>query len=200
MKIKNKRRSSTPLNIVTSFNIDKKKTKKKNNKMLDSIKKTSFFHLPLINFSNENENLSDSEIRNRKISHSKKSSTNKIKLNDSQINNYNVNLNVNIQNNYNSNNESSEKNYSGRKKKDTMDLILKNLKGLSENLKNPTSFFRNYDNHNASTLRGSNLTNKSINRINKNLIENMNLHIKKIEEIYEKIIVSLIEKLMKNKK
>ena len=200
MKIKNKRRSSTPLNIVTSFNIDKKKTKKKNNKMLDSIKKTSFFHLPLINFSNENENLSDSEIRIRKISHSKKSSMNKIKFNDSQINNYNVNLNVNIQNNYNSNNESSEKNYSGRKKKDTMDLILKNLKGLSENLKNPTSFFRNYDNHNASTLRGSNLTNKSINRINKNLIENMNLHIKKIEEIYEKIIVSLIEKLMKNKK
>ena len=201
MKIKNKRRSSTPLNIVTSFNIDKKKTKKKNNKMLDSMKKkNSFFHLPLINFSNENENLSDSEIRNRKISHSKKSSTNKIKLNDSQINNYNVNLNVNIQNNYNSNNESSEKNHSGRKKKDTMDLILKNLKGLSENLKNPTSFFRNYDNHNASTLRGSNLTNKSINRINKNLIENMNLHIKKIEEIYEKIIVSLIEKLMKNKK
>ena len=168
--------------------------------MLDSIKKTSFFHLPLINFSNENENLSDSEIRIRKISHSKKSSMNKIKFNDSQINNYNVNLNVNIQNNYNSNNESSEKNYSGRKKKDTMDLILKNLKGLSENLKNPTSFFRNYDNHNASTLRGSNLTNKSINRINKNLIENMNLHIKKIEEIYEKIIVSLIEKLMKNKK
>ena len=200
MKINNKRRGSTPLNIVTSFNIDKKKTQKKNNKMIDSMKKTSFFHLPLINFSNENENLSDSEIRNRKISHSKKNSMNKIKLNDSQINNYNVNLNVNIQNNYNLNNESSEKNYSGRKKKDTMELILKNLKGLSENLKNPTSFFRNYDNHNASTLRGSNLTNKSINRINKNLIDNMNLHIKKIEEIYEKIIVSLIEKLMKNKK
>ena len=200
MKINNKRRGSTPLNIVTSFNIDKKKTQKKNNKMIDSMKKTSFFHLPLINFSNEKENLSDSEIRNRKISHSKKNSMNKIKLNDSQINNYNVNLNVNIQNNYNLNNESSEKNYSGRKKKDTMELILKNLKGLSENLKNPTSFFRNYDNHNASTLRGSNLTNKSINRINKNLIDNMNLHIKKIEEIYEKIIVSLIEKLMKNKK
>ena len=162
--------------------------------MIDSMKKTSFFHLPLINFSNENENLSDSEIRNRKISHSKKNSMNKIKLNDSQINNYNVNLNVNIQNNYNLNNESSEKNYSGRKKKDTMDLILKNLKGLSENLKNPTNLLKMKNEDEKKSYLN---INSIINNENNDDINKLNIQIEKIDNLFEKILMSIVERQIK---
>ena len=86
-----------------------------------------------------------------------------------------------------------------------MNLILKNLKGLSENLKNPTSFFRNYENNHVSAFMSSkneiNLKNNSIiSKVNKNLIDNMNIHIDKIDKIYEKIITSLLEKYMKTQK
>jgi CRP-like cAMP-binding protein len=204
LKIKNLRRASTPLNIK-SFNIKTKNPVKKYNKFFNSMKKTSIFHLPLINFSNGNENLSDSEIKNKKKFNKQKSisQTIKPKLSKKQINNYNVNLNLNIENNYNSNN--LEKSNSVHKKKDTMNLILKNLKGLSENLKNPTSFFRNYENNHVSAFMSSkneiNLKNNSIiSKVNKNLIDNMNIHIDKIDKIYEKIITSLLEKYMKNQK
>ena len=204
LKIKNIRRASTPLNIK-SFNIKTKNPVKKYNKFFNSMKKTSIFHLPLINFSNGNGNLSDSEIKNKKKFNKQKSisQTIKPKLSKKQINNYNVNLNLNIENNYNSNN--LEKSNSVHKKKDTMNLILKNLKGLSENLKNPTSFFRNYENNHVSAFMSSkneiNLKNNSIiSKVNKNLIDNMNIHIDKIDKIYEKIITSLLEKYMKNQK
>ena len=204
----NERRASTPIKDKSLIN-DKIKDKNKNNskeKKYKNFVKNAVFRLPLINFipeDNKNNN-TYSEKKDEKNSERIKIETIKPK-----INNYNVNLNVNIQNNFNSQDDLKviEKN-GEHKKKETIGMLIQNLKGLSEKLKNPTNFFSNYSTNNISSFKLSNKSVKHVRRnssanfisIKQNIINKMNKQIEKIDFIYEKIIVSLLEKYIKKKK
>jgi hypothetical protein len=170
------RRASSPVNHINDF---KKRIEKKNRNNKINNKRTSVFHLPLINFSPEknkdnekNERDKIKAIRNSKVS---------------VLNNNNLNLS----NNFGKKND----NYNHRKT-ETLATIIKNLKGISEKLRNPTTFFSN-------NLRfgkkNKKLSSNIISKIFKNEIENMKENIVKIDSIYEKLLESIIKKLLKRK-
>ena len=211
LKVK-ERRASTPIkdkSTLTDKNKDNNEGNNSNDKeytnFVKNAEKNSFFRLPLINFIPEekekNKTYSD---KNDKNSERLKNKTIKPK-----INNYNVNLNVNIQNNFNSQNDLRviEKNEE-QKKKETIGMLIQNLKGLSEKLKNPTNFFRNYGTNNISSFKPFNKSDDNLrkysfinnSKMKQNMIINMNKQIEKIDFIYEKIIVSLLEKYIKKNK
>ena len=201
------RRASTPIKEKRILNDKFKENNKKDNSndkkynnFVKNVEKNSLFRLPLINFIPEKES-NNTNIENKDdIKYEKQ-------IIKPKINNYNVNLNVNIQNNFNSNDDLKNLEKNGeQKKKETIGMLLQNLKGLSEKLKNPSNFFRNYETNNISKFKFSSDNNLGRNtfgymeKINNNIIERMNKQIEKIDFIYEKIIVSLLEKYIKKKK
>ena len=170
------RRASSPVNHINDF---KKRIEKKNRNNKINNKRTSVFHLPLINFSPEKnkENEKNERDKNKAIRNSKVSVLN--------------NNNLNLSNNFGKKND----NYNHRKT-ETLATIIKNLKGISEKLRNPTTFFSN-------NLRfgkkNKKLSSNIISKIFKNEIENMKENIVKIDSIYEKLLESIIKKLLKRK-
>ena len=64
--------------------------------------------------------------------------------------------------------------------------MLQNLKGLSENLKNPTNFFKKNDKKVSTSQRKN------------DRIYNLKYQIEKIDFIFEKILISIIERKGKN--
>jgi hypothetical protein len=199
------------------FNIDKVKTNplQVERRYSNNLKNIQLFHLPIINFTNENENNSNLERYRRKslMNSANENFHNKIFNRENneqkQINNYNVNFNLNIHNSYSSSNvrlNDFSKNQKTNKGK--IGNILQNLKGLSEKLKNPTNFFRNYGTNNISSFKPFNKSDDNLrkysfinnSKMKQNMIINMNKQIEKIDFIYEKIIVSLLEKYIKKNK
>ena len=174
------RRSSSPVSQMNDF---KQRIEKKNKTIINNKKKNSNFHLPLINFNSEkNKENEKSENNSKTIRNSKISVLNN---NDDFINlNNNIN-NINIK----------KKDNNNHRKTESLTNIIQNLKGISEKLKNPTTFFSNnleFGKKNKN-LNNSNNIKKNV----KNEIENMKENIVKIDNIYEKLLESIIKKLLK---
>ena len=157
------------------------------------------------------------------------------------INNFNLNLNLNIQNNININ-DNNQKNFNNnidkntikknftqnniirnedkslKKKYTNINLVIDNLKGLSENLKNPSNFFKNFhknsithihtinnnklfknnlDNNNNNNNLIMNKKKNNIKSINKNVLLNQFF---KLDNIFETIFTYYAYKNLKNRK
>ena len=164
-----------------------------NNNLLKHIK-TEEFNLPIIKYKKTNkDNLNKTIIKDKKYKKVIKNLT----LNPSKsikscreknINNINFNLNFNIQNNFkiekSIKTKNSTKSSKKIKEKTNINKVLNNLKGLSENLKNPFNFFKNIKNKD---LNDKTIINNNISRFS--LIDNLNtnLNINNIYEIIEQI-------------
>ena len=176
--------------------------------------KTEEFNLPIIQYKKTNKDKLNKTI----IIHDKKykDSINNLKLNprkstksyrEKKINNINLNVNFNIQNNFKIEkpikSKNSTKSAKKCKEKTNLNLVLNNLKGLSENLKNPFNLFKNMK-KNENLIDNSNINN-SINRIsisrnsnmNSNIYSNMNSNIysninsKKNSKIHSNININI---------
>ncbi len=185
------------------FNIDKVKTNplQVERRYSNNLKNIQLFHLPIINFTNENENNSNLERYRRKslMNSANENFHNKIFNRENneqkQINNYNVNFNLNIHNSYSSSNvrlNDFSKNQKTNKGK--IGNILQNLKGLSENLKNPTNLLK--FNNKKGKISNFN-SNCIINNENNDTIKKLRIQIERIENVFEKILMSIIEKQIK---
>ena len=181
--------------------------------------KTEEFNLPIIQYKKTNKDKLNKTI----IIHDKKykDSINNLKLNprkstksyrEKKINNINLNVNFNIQNNFKIEkpikSKNSTKSAKKCKEKTNLNLVLNNLKGLSENLKNPFNLFKNMK-KNENLIDNSNINN-SINRIsisrnsnmNSNIYSNMNSNIysninsKKNSKIHSNININNIYELI----
>ena len=193
IKSNNNRRGSTPIKFIHHKYIKLSPYRIKS-KQSNNLRNSDSFHLPIINFTNDNNDNNNSEInkKNENIYHrtfSNKSHKINRDYSHKQINNYNLNFNVNIQNNFTHKNLG--KNYKGKKtnkgnKGGNIDKMLQNLKGLSENLKNPTNFFKKNDKKVSTSQRKN------------DRIYNLKYQIEKIDFIFEKILMSIIEKKGKN--
>ena len=193
IKSNNNRRGSNPIKFIHHKYIKLSPYRIKS-KQSNNLRNSDLFHLPIINFTNDNNDNNNSEInkKNENIYHrtfSNKSHKINRDYSHKQINNYNLNFNVNIQNNFTHKNLG--KNYKGKKtnkgnKGGNIDKMLQNLKGLSENLKNPTNFFKKNDKK-VSILQRKN-----------DRIYNLKYQIEKIDFIFEKILISIIERKGKN--
>ena len=174
------RRASSPVNHMNDF---KKRIEKKNN--LKYKRTNSIFHLPLINFNPDKnkENEKPEKDKNKTIRNSKISILNN---NDDYNNSNNKN-----------NNNLKKKDNNNHRKTETLGTIIQNLKIISEKLKNPTTYFSN---NLQFGQKNKNLRNSiNIQKLYKNEIENMKENIVKIDYIYEKLLESIIKKLLKRK-
>ena len=193
IKSNNNRRGSNPIKFIHHKYIKLSPYRIKS-KQSNNLRNSDLFHLPIINFTNDNNDNNNSEInkKNENIYHrtfSNKSHKINRDYSHKQINNYNLNFNVNIQNNFTHKNLG--KNYKGKKtnkgnKGGNIDKMLQNLKGLSENLKNPTNFFKKNDKKVSTSQRKN------------DRIYNLKYQIEKIDFIFEKILISIIERKGKN--
>ena len=149
------------INYINSEDNNKKNT---NFLSVEDKNTKSFNSYSIKSLSNKNIDENENKVFNREYS---------LKSNISQkpnnINNFNLNLNLNIQNNINindnnqkilknnTNNNIINKNFTNnniiknedkkslQKKYTSINLVIDNLKGLSENLKNPSNFFKHFN-------------------------------------------------------
>ena len=78
--------------------------------------------------------------------------------------------------------------------KGTIGNILKNLKGLSENLKNPTNLLKMKNEDEKKSYLN---INSIINNENNDDINKLNIQIEKIDNLFEKILMSIVERQIK---
>ena len=179
-----KREKSSPLGIRRRYS--------------NNVNNMQLFHLPIINFTNENEMFFKQKRKSLNDSrHQIYIDKTLIRQNNTQkqINNYNVNFNLNIHNNYSSsNNKLNDFPKTQKSNKGTIGNILKNLKGLSENLKNPSNLLK----IKKKIGKTSNYyINSIINNENSENIDILKMQIEKIDSLFEKILMSIIEKKIK---
>ena len=200
--IKRKSSSSKKLQSLSYKNFNKLKSSpsKIKRKYSNNLKSIQLFHLPIINFTNENENnLNPKKFKRRSFNHSTNENfVNNLfhKQNNSQkqINNYNVNFNLNINSNYSSSNLRFYDTKYQKSNKGTIGNILKNLKGLSENLKNPTNLLKMKNEDEKKSYLN---INSIINNENNDDINKLNIQIEKIDNLFEKILMSIVERQIK---
>ena len=166
-----------------TFN-EKNNNQEKNNLLQHT--KTEEFNLPIIQYKKTNKDKLNKTI----IIHDKKYKNSISKLNtnprkstksyrEKKINNINLNVNFNIQNNFKIEKpiktKNSTKSAKKNKEKTNLNLVLNNLKGLSENLKNPFNLFKNMK-KNENLIDNANINN-DINRLSVSKNSNLNSNI-----------------------